>query len=65
MLHQYPIMRPAAIAVSQQTREMPPNTAKVACSRGESSRRVCCFQAETRLSAMTLTSPKLIAGNLM
>lgn len=65
MLHQYPIRRPAAIAVSQQTREMPPNTAKVACSRGESSRLVCCFQAETRLRAMTLMSPTLIAGNLM
>jgi hypothetical protein len=44
-IHQYPIMRPALMAVSQQRSETPPITASLNSSREESSRILCSFQA--------------------
>ena len=40
-LHQYAIIRPALIAVSQQKSEIPPNTANVFCSRDDRVRVRC------------------------
>ena len=63
--HQYAIMRPAVIAVSQHASDMPPKTANMPCSRVVSSRYRCCFQAGTQFKSATFTRPNPIAGNLM
>jgi hypothetical protein len=43
MIHQYPIIRPAVIAVAREMRDIPPITANFDCSRAESSRILRCF----------------------
>ena len=64
-LHQYAIIRPALIAVSQQKSEIPPNTANVFCSRDDRVRVRCCRHAGRQFRVITFRRPKPIAGNLM
>lgn len=63
--YQYAIIRPALIAVSQQTSDTPPNIASLDCSREESSRIRCSLQADENRSITTFRSARPIAGNLM
>src|SRR5690349_8351541 len=65
LVYQYPIIRPAVIAVSQQASDIPPNNANLAFSRNERARLLCCFQAVREFRATTFSTPALIAVNLM
>src|SRR5262245_40163538 len=64
-LYQYPIIRPAVIAVSQQKRETPPATANCDCSRGDRSRVLRSFQPDKEFKTRMFNRPRPIAGNLM
>src|SRR5215831_9904301 len=64
-IHQYPIIRPAMIAVSQHKRETPPATANCNCSRDVRFRTLRSFQAGRKFRRTTFKSPRPMAGNLM
>src|SRR5262245_13817885 len=63
--HQYPIIRPAVIAVSHETSETPPITASCRRSLAVNSRSRRARHAGDRLSTSAFSSPTPIAGNLM
>src|SRR5262245_38644683 len=63
--HQYPIIRPAVIAVIQHNRDMQPATASCERSRADGSRVALSLQAVSRVKTATFVRPSAIAGNLM
>ena len=63
--YQYAINRPAAIAATQDTSEIPPTTARRRSSPGESSRPPRACQAGEARTAAAFASPTAIAENLI
>ena len=63
--HQYAIIRPATMAVSQQVDEIPPMTASCRCSLEDNSRVSRARHAGKRLVRIALRSASGIAVNLI